>query len=143
MWEASDFASYALDSGKLGKRYRLVLSPNTKMGFSLQSNFEHAPTLSNVGGVYALYRNDECYYVGGTSRNIHGRVARFIKEVMGRSTDFEDHPAAKKFRKMFGEKDLDKLFVSAVPLNVPDYVKIEDVEKLIMKVLKPIGNERK
>lgn len=139
--EPVDVAEFILDTKEFNQRYRLIVDLNTKMGFSLHSNFEKAPTLSDESGIYAIYRNDELFYIGATTKTIHGRIARFIKEVRGLSTLREDHPAAKKFRLLYGEQDLDKIFVSAIRIKPQHYMHISAVENELIELMKPFANK--
>ena len=140
--EPIDVAKFVLQNSEFNHKYRLIVSPKTKMGFSLHSNLDKAPALSDESGVYAIYRNDDLFYVGATTDSIHRRIARFVKEVRGLSTWKEDHPAAKKFRKQYGERDLDKLFISAIRIKVPNYINIMSVEREVIRMMKPIANEK-
>ena len=142
VFEPIDIANFVLNEREFSRKYRLLISPQTKMGFSLHSNFEKAPILSDESGLYAIYRNDDLFYIGATMNSIHQRIARFVKEVRGLSTWREDHAAAKKFRKLYGERDLDKLYISAIRIKPPHYMDIRSVEKELINIMKPIGNEK-
>lgn len=142
VFEPEDFVPEILKSSEFAQRYRLILTPNTKMGFALHSNFMPKKTVCNTKGVYAIWHKDTCFYVGSTNVSVQTRVGRFIKEVRGKSTRFEDHAAGRKFRKWFGEKELDNVQVSSYALTVPDYIRLDHVEREVIKILKPIGNEK-
>jgi hypothetical protein len=141
--EPKDVAKFVLESEEFNQKYRLMISRKTKMGFSLHSNFGKPPRLSEKTGIYAIYRGDDLFYIGATENSIHNRVARFLKEVLGNSTIRENHPAATKFRRMYGEKDLDRIFVSAVRVTTPNYMELGDVEKELIRILNPIANKKR
>lgn len=81
--------------------------------------------LCNAYGLYALYKDDVCLYVGETFNSIYSRVYRFQKELRGLSRHDENHPGAKKAR-MDGLESLDGCKVKFIPHDVF----MSDVDKI-------------
>lgn len=68
-------------------------------------------------GIYSVWdgvpNKSNCLYVGGTNYCIRQRVYRFMKELFDLSRDDEDHPAAKKCRRM--GQDPHNIYVKFIP----------------------------
>jgi hypothetical protein len=81
--------------------------------------------LSNEYGLYAIYKNKICLYVGETFSSIYYRVYRFQKELLGLSRPDENHAAALKAR-MDGIKDLHNCKIRFIP----HHVVLEEIDKV-------------
>ena len=89
-------------------------------------------SLTNTYGLYAIYKDKVCLYVGETFSSIYYRIYRFQKELLGLSRYDESHAAASK-AKADGVDDLDNCQVKFIPHHVfmkevdkldPDYRKV-------------------
>lgn len=74
-------------------------------------------SLSNKYGLYAIYKDNVCLYVGQTFSSIYYRIYRFQKELLGLSRHDENHPAASKAR-LDGLKDLHGCKIKYIPHDI-------------------------
>jgi hypothetical protein len=110
--------------------------------------------LNNSYGVYAIYKDKICLYVGETFSSIYYRIYRFQKELKGLSRNDENHPAASKARQD-GLKDLDGCLVKFIPHHMfmkkvdeidPDYKLVYGhfpIDEYVAPLLKAKYNTRK
>ncbi len=70
--------------------------------------------LNNKYGLYAIYKDNVCLYVGETFDNIYYRIYRFQKELAGLSRHDESHSAAIRARRD-GISSLDGCKVKFIP----------------------------
>lgn len=71
-------------------------------------------SLANKYGLYAIYKDNVCLYVGQTFSSIYYRIYRFQKELLGLSRHDENHPAAAKAR-IDGLDDLHGCKIKYIP----------------------------
>jgi hypothetical protein len=64
-----------------------------------------------------------------------------VKEVRRMSRSDEKHPAATKYRSMWGE-DFSNMTIRLYPLVQQTYLSHDDIEKSLIRMLKPLLNVR-
>ena len=128
--------------------------------FQTQDGIRFAPNLNKIKGfdywnnqkfpgnftghlIYCIYKDGDPVYVG-CSRNVQGlrdRMGRFCCQLTGKTKTAGEHPGAKKYKKIFKE-DYSNLYVkySQITKNLPDGIKLEEIELEIIRILKPICN---
>jgi len=126
-------------------KYSIVIDPSTKMGFNLVVDKgllkKNSDTVHQRTGLYAIYKDHHCLYTGKSGKSMGTRLGRFVKEVRNMSRSDEKHPAAKKYRSMWGE-DFSNMTVSVYPLNEQSGMTLDDVELSLIRILKPLLNVR-
>lgn len=139
IYEGSDYESLVIPELSHKKKHKIRV--NYKQTHSISTDV----TLSNVPGIYAIYRNNILVYIGCTTWSIHGRVARFVAAVRGTERDDESHPAAYKYLEHFGD-DVENLYVSFCALDeekdLRPEVKSTDVEEAVISTMCPLFNEQ-
>lgn len=117
--------------------YDTHLPLNDTVSVVLTDEYKIPHSLYMEKGLYALYKENICLYVGKSHRSIQYRLYRFAKELLGRSRDDESHPAAKKARiDGFITAD-DTLLVKHVSWNEIDllmsneYVDMSDIDEYV------------
>ena len=126
--------------------FKLEAKSNTNQGFVLYTGDGILKDAKNgfhgVSGFYSMHKSDICLYVGKSDSSIGRRLSRFVKEVKGKSRFDENHPAAKKYRAMWGD-DLSEITVRVYPCNRQDHISHTEVENNMIRLLNPILNRRK
>lgn len=116
---------------------------DTKQGFELYVNEGVAKTnrkgYHSDTGFYSIHRDGLCLYVGKSETSIGMRIARFVKEVNGKSRFDENHPAAKKYKTMWGS-DLAGVTVKIYPCDIQSYVEHKQIETHMIRLLNPLLN---
>lgn len=120
------------------------LKPFYRIEGSSQS-FKISPDIGNIdcAGIYCIYKDTECLYVGFSSVSMWTRIYRFLKELDNKSHHQESHSAAKKARED-GISSSDNLYIKVVRLSelpsVPEtarvFVNIEKLDEHIATMLK-------
>ena len=113
----------------------------TSSGFTTNSV---QPVSLSVAGTYAIFRENELHYIGQTELSIRIRIARFIKEARGLSRYDENHPAAEKWRKLYGKGNLEGMnimFCPASDYECDAYSQLQ-LESELIRILKPKLNVR-
>jgi hypothetical protein len=123
--------------------YQVSHSIGTKQGFYLMNG---STQLSGVmkTGFYTLYKNDKPIYVGysmNEKQGLSNRISRFVKEVLGNSNSKENHSAAKKYRFYYGT-DFSDLKLSVMKYPKVHNITAKEIEKSLIKKLKPILNSK-
>lgn len=140
---ANDIAKSLISSST--QEYRLSHVEGTKSGFTLSLDegvlAEMQCGQHNSKGFYAIWRDGKCLYVGETGRSIGTRLSRFVKEVYKNSRRDENHPAAAKYRTMWGS-NLDGVTVTVYPMKPQPNIDYKDVEKYMIMMLKPLLNKK-
>ena len=135
--EASDYTDNIVS--ELNKQMFCQIKPDLNTGRGFKTSW--LETLPETG-LYCIYKNEKPIYVGYSSASIRNRIHRFIAGVRGTESKNETHSGAYKYKKYFGE-DLDGLSVKVFGFDVsvlPDYLKIQDIERDLMYKLRPILN---
>ena len=146
--EESDFVNPILSQFKSNGPISFDLSPGTIQGLEMYSENGVAVSHSklHMAGFYAIYKNEgifhRCIYIGSTSTSIASRLSRFVKEVNGYSTPDENHPAAKKYRELYGNDLSGVYFVYSNLSFTTKEVTQEDVEYCLIRELKGQFNKR-
>jgi len=90
------------------------------MGYTLTNNsINNSDLISSSflerGGFYVLYDMnsllDNVWYVGSSKSNVGYRIARFVKEVNGKSSHDESHPSATKWTNKYGSENFTGLYL--------------------------------
>jgi hypothetical protein len=89
------------------------------MGYTLYNVNTHCSLISSSflekGGFYVFYDMNELFdnvwYVGSSKSNVGYRIARFVKELNGKSGDNESYPAATKWSNKYGVGNFTGLFL--------------------------------
>lgn len=121
--------------------YDLIPMPGTKQGFVLSS--KESDGYPFVTGFYTILLKDTVLYCGysmSPKNGIYNRISRWVKEVKGSSTLKEKHPAAKKFRYMYG-RNLTNLKVKLMPYHSSDKNTIKAIEKSLIAIQNPWLNK--
>jgi len=106
-------------------KYPFFKIKTTSYGVSFRDKNNQRVNLNDRYGLYAIYKNDVCLYVGETFSSIYYRVYRFQKELLGHSREDENHAAASR-AKADGINDLDECMIKFIP----HHVFMNEVEKL-------------
>lgn len=121
--------------------YTLSLVDGTKQGFRLKS--EKGDGYSNITGFYMIYLDSiplYCGYSMSKEGGIYNRISRWVKEVMGNSTNYEKHPAARKYRNMYG-RSLSNLKVQIMPYYDEQLSTVKAIEKSLIVHKNPLLNQ--
>ena len=133
--EPSDYRDMLLRELNTEVFYDIIVKEDTDHGF-------HTNVKLPNQGLYVLYKNCEPIYVGCSSTSIRTRIGRFIAGVRGTERLDENHSAAYKYIDVFGQ-DLNGVSIKSIPLrksDLPDYLEIQDIEKMLIEELKPLFN---
>jgi hypothetical protein len=118
----------------------------TKQGFMLSDDSgilkNQKSSHHGVKGFYAIYKNGVCLYLGKSDVSIGTRLGRFVKEVYGRSRLDEDHPAARRYRAIWG-RDLSGVTVRLFPCISQNDITHLEIETNLRRMLKPLLNSKR
>ena len=125
--------------------YDITIDPDTKMGFKLTHDsgiFEKkSDPIHQKSGLYSIWKDHHCLYTGKSGSSMGTRLGRFVKEVRRMSRSDERHPAATKYRSMWGE-DFSNMTIRLYPLVQQTDLSHDDLEKALIRILKPLLNVR-
>ena len=142
---ANDVADDLLKKLNFQKKYVFKSENSNKpMSFQLESLLFGSPRRKdlNDAGFYIVYRFDTPLYVGTSSSSVANRLARFAKEVHGKSRSDENHPAANKYRHHYGRSNFVGLEVRFYLFEPPKNISLEAIEEALIRKIKPIYNVR-
>ena len=124
---------------------KLEVKPDTNQGFVLYTGDGILKSAKScfygVCGFYSIHNESSCLYVGKSDVSIGMRISRFVKEVQGKSRFDEAHPAAKKYRAMWGS-DVSGLSVRVYPCIKQDNIVHTEIEKNLIRMLNPVLNSK-
>jgi hypothetical protein len=125
--------------------YNITIAPDTKMGFKLTHDTgileKKSDPIHQKSGFYSIWKDHHCLYTGKSGTSMGTRLGRFVKEVRRMSRSDEKHPAATKYRSMWGE-DFSNMTIRLYPLVQQTYLSHDDIEKSLIRMLKPLLNVR-
>ena len=125
-------------------KFDLFQNFGTKQGFTLSSLNSKANPYCN--GFYIIYRDNKPLYIGysmsNSSKGIYNRISRFVKEVFQNSNPSEKHPAANKYRYIYGSTLMD-LKVVIIPYANICKKQAEQIENNMIYLVKPLLNVKK
>jgi hypothetical protein len=142
--EPSDVAEKVLNSCYL----HADLSPTsgTKQGLRLTSDqglLQKTLTKeTRRPGIYIIYKDETCLYVGASETSVANRLSRFVKEVQMNSRSDESHSAGEKYRRYYGE-DFEGLHVYFYDIEGNSSFDLKRVEKEIIRMYNPVLNVRR
>jgi len=154
--DAEDYAqkivSFAMTEGKF-RKIQLNKFTDREISYYILDEDNCSLKKPEYGGLYSLYlfkdnKPEFCLYVGSSSSNIGYRIYRFVKELLNKSRDDENHPGAKKARNA-GIKitdDIRVMYFSWEDLPNPPEKCIYDPTRLdesVARLLKSKFNKRK
>jgi hypothetical protein len=141
--DAALIAEQILEKTNFDKKYTFVSkNPETPMSFQLESALfgNIARKELDVPGYYLLYKDNMPMCLGVSTRSIANRLARFSKEIHGKSRSDESYPAARKHRNHYGRSNFDGIEVVFCPFESPSNVSMFDIETCLINHIKPIYN---
>jgi hypothetical protein len=96
---------------------------------------------NNGPTIYCVFKDNEPIYVGMTKRKngLRVRLSRFCCELMEKTEKTGNHPGAKKYKKMHKE-DYSGLIVKYVSVNPASFIKLEEIEQEVIRILNPMFN---
>ena len=142
---ANDVADDLLKKLNFQKKYVFKSENSNKpMSFQLESLLFGSPRRKDLddAGFYIVYRFGTPLYVGTSSSSVANRLARFAKEVHGKSRSDENHPAANKYRHHYGRSNFVGLEVRFYLFEPPKNISLEAIEEALIRKIKPIYNVR-
>jgi hypothetical protein len=136
-----EYARQLWNTHKDNPRYDLMFKHGTKQAISLTYNGQELDPVPK-NGIYMIYLGSVLVYIGSTmssSNSIRSRLGRWSKELFGKNSPKEGHPAAKKYNRVYGNNiaDLKILIIPCVGLNKKF---MESVEKYMIYEHKPRFN---
>ena len=141
IFTSDDIAHSLID--QCDTKYRLEVDPTTKMGFKLLTDKgileKKSDTIHERTGMYAVWKDHHCLYTGKSDKSMGTRIGRWIKEIQRKSLHNENHPAARKYREMWGE-DFSNMTVCVYRIKKQSDIPSKDIEKSLIRVLKPMLN---
>jgi hypothetical protein len=103
-------------------------------------------SLHGLPGLYSIFRHNQLMYIGKSSKDIGMRLGRFVKEVNNQSRLDENHPAGDKWRRFFGESNLDGcqiMFSEYYPFEIESSgYTYTQIEKHLIKRHQPLLNRK-
>lgn len=141
--DANDVADDLLKKLNFQKKYIFKSENSNKpMSFQLESLLFGSPRRKDLddAGFYIVYRFDTPLYVGTSSCSVANRLARFAKEVHGKSRSDENHPAANKYRNHYGRSNFVGLEVVFHLFEPPKNISLDAIETALIGKIKPIYN---
>jgi hypothetical protein len=133
--EPEDFVPLLMHELNNEDFHNVYVKENTDHGFSTTVKLPSQ-------GIYIIYKNKQPIYIGCSTNSIHTRIGRFIAGVRGTERIDENHSAAYKYIEVFGQ-DLTGVSIKAVslrPSDLPDYLNVESIERMLILKLKPLFN---
>jgi hypothetical protein len=141
--DADDVAQEIIKKTNFDKKYTFISKDRDKpMSFRLESSLFGNPARKefDVPGYYLLYKDNMPMCLGVSTRSIANRLARFSKEIHGKSRSDESYPAARKHRYHYGRSNFDGIEVVFCPFQPPANILMEDIETCLIHHFKPIYN---
>jgi hypothetical protein len=139
-----DYVIYADDFipsivAALNKQQHCFIRPtiNTLKGFTKSLNF-----VLPKEGIYVIYKFGHPIYVGHSKSSIHNRIARFLAGVRGTERLDEKHPAAYKYKHVYGENfdDLSVKIFRMRDASLPKHISLDMIENELISELRPVFN---
>jgi hypothetical protein len=98
--QASKIVSYGMNKPVYNMRlyYDMYLPFRDTISVLITDEYEEKHSLYDKSGVYSIYKDNMCLYVGESDRCIRYRLYRWSKELLDRSREDESHPAARRAR---------------------------------------------
>jgi len=118
------------------------ISPNldTQGGYTLSVDKEYVKPIFGPG-LYAIFKDDICLYVGATGIDIATRLNRFVKSMRGNLRDDEGHAFGTYYRGLHGDS-FDGIKVIQYPYN-EDLTALKRIENAMITMHNPFYNRKR
>jgi len=133
---AKIYANHFIEELQYLRKTKIDVNYDTDHGFTASEK------ISQVTGLYLLYKEDELIYIGKSDRCMRTRIGRFIAGVRGTERFDENHSAAYKYNACYG-RNVDDLYFKYIELNIDDLqhdLTLDDIEQQLIRSLSPRFN---